>query len=145
MTRADPPSGLRFVHPDLDDEAAVGLVCGTDGRPERAAGAALIRQSLFLLLSTSPGERVMRPDYGCALLSLAFAHNDDTTAGLAIHYVREAVTRFEPRVRILDVTASRPADAPHALQVRLDYQPRWGDAADSLTVWLPLDGFLPEA
>ena len=70
-------------HPDLDDEAEVGLVVGAEGRLERAAGAALIRQSLFLLLSTTPGERVMRPDYGCALLTLAFSHNDDTTAGLA--------------------------------------------------------------
>lgn len=144
MSATDPPQGLRFVHPDLDDEAAVGLVCGEHGHLESAAGAALIRQSLLLLLSTTPGERVMRPDYGCALLSLAFSLNDDTTAGLAIHFVREAVTRFEPRARILDVSATRPADAPHALQVRLDYQPRWGGTPDTLTVWLPLDGPAPE-
>lgn len=140
MSVTDPPVCLRFAHPDLDDAATPGLVAGPDGRLERVAGAAAVRQALLLLLSTSPGERVMRPDYGCRLLSLTFAPNDDTTAGLARHFVIDAVTRFEPRARILEVTASRPDDTPGVLQVRLDYAPRWGTTPDSLTVWLPLDG-----
>ena len=40
----------------------------------------------------------MRPGYGCHLFRLAFAPNDDTTAGLAIHYVRQALERWEPRI-----------------------------------------------
>ena len=51
------------------------------------AGDAAIRQSIILLLTTTPGERVMRPDYGCPLHRLMFQPNDATTAGLAIHYV----------------------------------------------------------
>lgn len=138
MIRVEPPVGLRFVHPDLDEGREAGLLCGADGRPERVTGAALVRQSLLLLLSTLPGERVMRPEYGCELLTLAFSPNDDTTAGLAMHYVREAITRSEPRVRILNVTATRLPEAPNVLQIRLDYQPDWG-FPDSLTVGLPLD------
>src|SRR6476619_6728034 len=98
-------TGLHFVHPDFDAYASVGLIASGTGRLETVNGSELIRQSLLLLLSTYPGERVMRPDYGCELLTLAFARNDDTTAGLAIHYVRQAVERFEPRVRIIRVDA----------------------------------------
>ena len=42
-----------------------------------------IRQAILLLFSTRPGERVMRPDYGCDIHRLVFSPNDDTTAGLA--------------------------------------------------------------
>ena len=131
-------AGLRFAHPDFDDGGRVGLVCTGTGRLERVSDGDLLRQSLLILLSTFPGERVMRPDYGCDLLSLAFAPNDDTTAGLAIHYVRRAVERFEPRVRILRVDADRSADRPECLDVTLEYQPRIGGSADTLVVGLPL-------
>jgi phage baseplate assembly protein W len=133
-------SGLRFAHPDFDDIGASGLVCSGTGRLERVSDAELLRQSLLLLLSTFPGERVMRPDYGCDLLSLAFAPNDDTTAGLAIHYVRRAVERFEPRVRILRIDADRSPDRPERLDVILEYQPRIGGSPDTLVVGLPTAG-----
>ena len=64
------------------------------------SGPDAVRQSILLLLSTRPGERVMRPDNGCDLYRLAFAPSDDMTAGLAIHYVRQAVERWEPCARL---------------------------------------------
>ena len=137
--RAPEICGLRFAHPDLDDAGAAGLVVTGAGRLELVRGADLLRQSLLTLLSTFPGERVMRPDYGCELLTLAFAHNDDTTAGLAIHYVRRAVEQFEPRVRIIRVDATRPAEHPERLDVVLEYQPVAGGPPESLHVGLPLD------
>jgi phage baseplate assembly protein W len=141
ISRTGPPivAGLRFAHPDFDDVAAVGLVCSGTGRLEMVSGADLIRQSLLILLSTYPGERVMRPDYGCELLSLTFAGNDDTTAGLAIHYVRQAVERFEPRVKILRIDATRPPESPARLDVVLDYQPKLGGSPESLRVAVQLD------
>lgn len=42
----------------------------------------------------------MRADYGCWLHRLVFAPNDASTAGLAIHYIGEALRRWEPRVII---------------------------------------------
>ncbi len=66
---------------------AYGPVIGPDGRVATVSGDASVRQSLMLLLATLPGERVMRPDYGCPLHRIVFAPNDATTAGLAIHYV----------------------------------------------------------
>ena len=83
--------------------------------------AASVRQSILLLLSTSPGERVMRPNYGCDLQRLLFAPNDDTTAGLAIHYVRQALERWERRIRILHLDAHPHPENPGALEISLEY------------------------
>lgn len=144
MKQQTPVRGLRFLHPDLDDlsglqgaAGAAGLVCDPTGRLEWATGPALVRQSLLMLLSTTPGERVMRPDYGCELLSLAFAPADDTTCGLAKHYVQQAVERFEPRCRIVEITATCHGDHPGRLDVTLVYQPI-GEASQSLVVGVPL-------
>jgi uncharacterized protein len=140
-TRRTPPvwTAWRFGHPDLDDDLR-GLSVGTDGRIELVRDADAIRQALMLLLSTRPGERIMRPDYGCDLGRLIFWPNDDTTAGLAIHYVRRAVERFEPRVVILAIDAGPVPDAADQLEVILDYRPRLGGPADRIVAAVPLQG-----
>ena len=78
----------RFSHPDFDtpDEPS-GIGVSPTGGIDMVNEANSIRQALILLLSTRPSERVMRPTYGCHLNRLVFSPNDDTTAGLAIHYV----------------------------------------------------------
>jgi uncharacterized protein len=138
------PRGWRFVGLD----APGGLRPGAAGPAVTAAGGirmvegdAAVRQSLALLLVTAPGERVMRPDYGCPLHRLMFAPNDATTAGLAIHYVREAVRRWEPRVEILRLDAG--ADplgeaAASTLFVWLAYRVRVSQRDDLLTLSLDL-------
>jgi len=87
-------------------------------------GDAAIRQSIMLLLTTVPGERVMRPDYGCPLNRLIFWPNDATTAGLAIHYVRQAIRRFEPRVQIIRLDAGADPRNPTVLLITLEYRVR---------------------
>lgn len=57
-----------------------------------------IRQSIFLIIHTIPGERVMRPTFGCEIHSLIFAPANDESIILAERYVREALTRWEPRI-----------------------------------------------
>ncbi len=113
----------RFLYPEIDvPQTLAGLSLSPGGRAEMVADHAAVRQSILLLLSTVPGERVMRPGYGCDLYRLIFAPNDDTTAGLAIHYVRQALRRWEPRVRILDLDAGRDAADPGRLEIRLQYR-----------------------
>jgi phage baseplate assembly protein W len=87
-------------------------------------GDAAIRQSILLLLATMPGERVMRPDYGCDLHRLMFAPADETTAGLAIHYVTRALERWEPRIELLHVDAVVAAHEPSRLDLIIDYRIR---------------------
>jgi Bacteriophage baseplate protein W len=116
----------RFLVPRLDAPGEpVGLVVDPSGAIDTVADDEAVRQSLLMLISTRPGERVMRPEYGCDLHRLVFSPNDDTTAGLAIHFVRQAVERWEPRVEILRVDANRATaivrgDASHPVDEAQD-------------------------
>ena len=92
-----------------------------------------VRQAILLLLSTIPGERVMRPDYGCQLHRLIFSPNDETTAGLAIHYVRQALDLWEPRIEVLRLDAERNDEAPEELTISLEYRVRATQQIDTTT------------
>lgn len=129
----------RFSHPDFDSPAAgPGLGLSLTGGVDTVSGAASVRQALLLLLTTTPGERVMRPDYGCELYRLAFAPNDATTHGLAIHYVRRAIERWEPRVDVLAVDARVSEQASHCMDVLLSYRVRRTLTQDALTLSMAL-------
>lgn len=124
-----------------DDEpyAPTGLRLTGDGRLATVTDAAAIRQALLLLLSTRPGERVNRPDYGCHLSRLAFAPADDTTAGLAVHYVGQAVRTWEKRVDVLALDARQAPDEPWLLEIRMRYRIRASQHDDDLTLAVPVD------
>lgn len=131
----------RFLHPDLDvPEGAAGLRLAATGGIEMVEEEAAVRQAILLLLSTISGERVMRPDYGCALERLVFQPNDDTTAGLALHYVRQALDRWEPRIDVLRLDAGRDAADPTRLDLLLEYRVRSTQREGRLTVPVHLAG-----
>ncbi|GAA3453889.1 GPW/gp25 family protein [Dactylosporangium matsuzakiense] len=101
-------------------------------------GDAAVRQALLLLLTTTPGERLMRPEYGCHLDRLLFAPNDQTTAGLAVHYVRQAILRWEPRADIVELDAAADPDIATRLNIRLRYRVRATAALNDLDLTLDL-------
>jgi uncharacterized protein len=63
-----------------------------------------IKESIYMILGTQPGERLMRPTFGCNLQSLIFAPNTKATANLARHYIEEALRTCEPRIIVEEVT-----------------------------------------
>jgi phage baseplate assembly protein W len=63
-----------------------------------------IRESIFIILSTAPGERVMRPDFGCGIHDLVFAPINRATLGLFESRVRESILRFEARIEIVSLS-----------------------------------------
>jgi len=133
----------RFIHPDFDLPArASGLHVSTRGGMEMVEGKSSVQQAVLLLLSTRPGERVMRPNYGCDLHRLVFSPNDDTTAGLAIHYVRQAIERWEPRVEVTRLDARRSADEsrPGNLEIYLEYRVRATQQRETLVYAFDLTG-----
>ncbi len=112
-----------FVHPDFATEGLEpGLAVSTRGGIAMVEQPGSIRQAILILLTTLPGERVMRPAYGCDLFKLVFSPNDDTTAGLAIHFIRRALDRWEPRIDIIHLDATRNRDEPARLDISLDYK-----------------------
>jgi phage baseplate assembly protein W len=63
-----------------------------------------IEDSIWIILATAPGERVMRPDFGCRIHDLVFAVNDAATTGQIAQEVRRALVRWEPRIDVLGVS-----------------------------------------
>jgi phage baseplate assembly protein W len=133
-------AGAGWSFRGLDGNGHGGPYTTLAGGIALASGGAAIRQSVMILLSTLPGERVMRPDYGCPLHRIVFQPNDATTAGLAIHYVRSALTRFEPRAEILRLDAGPAADAAHILRIELDYRVRSTWQRDQVRLTVDLAG-----
>jgi len=131
----------RFLYPDLDAaEEFAGLALSARGGIEMVAENDSVRQALLLLFSTIPGERVMRPDYGCLIHRLVFSPNDETTAGLAIHYVRRAIDLWEPRIDVLRLDATRNPEMPERLNILLEYRVRATQQIQSLSYPLNLSG-----
>ena len=124
---------------DAADEFA-GLTISPTGSFEMVEGYVSVRQAIMLLISTIPGERVMRPDYGCDLHKLIFSPNDATTAGLAIHYIRSALDRWEPRIDVLRLDAHRNPIDPGRLDILLDYRLRATHRDDALAFSVDLSG-----
>jgi len=115
-----------------------GLSSTATGGLAMAEGDEAVRQAIIMLLTTQPGERLMRPDYGSHLHRLAFAPNDQTTAGLAIHYVRSALARWEPRVEIVDLDAAADPFEPERLVIFLQYRVRASLVTDTLELNISL-------
>ena len=97
-------------------------------RPDGRGGMALvsdaekIEQSIRIILSTPIGQRVMRPTFGSRLHELVFAPLNPETLGLAELYVEEALTFWEPRIEVLEVTARSDPNQPSLLLLGVDYR-----------------------
>lgn len=111
-----------------------GLGTTATGAIAMVAERDAVRQSILLLLATKPGERIMRPAYGCNLDRICFAPNDETTAGLAIYFVSRALATWEPRAEVLSLDARRDADVPSRLIIELRYRVRGFDVTEDLAV-----------
>ncbi len=99
-------------------------------RTDATGGIALVRrdqeiqESIRLILGTAPGERPMRPAFGCAIHDHVFAPADATTAGQIAVEVRRSLARWEPRVDVVDVTVTTVPDEPATLHIRVTYRHR---------------------
>jgi phage baseplate assembly protein W len=83
-----------------------------------------IRESIRIILSTSKGERAMRPDFGCGIHDFVFASMNTTTIGLIESSVREALTQWEPRIELLSVLVSTDEAELGRLLVGVNYRVR---------------------
>jgi uncharacterized protein len=85
-------------------------------------GDTAIRQSIYIIINTVPGERVMHPDFGCEIHSLIFHPANDQTAATAERYVREAIDRWEPRINLKDVIVTPGRTEEGELLIALNYE-----------------------
>ena len=80
-----------------------------------------VRQSIFIILGTAPGERIHRPQFGCRIHDLMFAPNNPLTAARAEIYCEEAIYKYEPRVSKVKCAALAKPDEPNRLDIRIEY------------------------
>lgn len=81
-----------------------------------------IEQAIGIILGTIPGERVMRPEFGCRAWELIFAPNNAATQSLLITYVRQALEFWEPRIELLDVEVNHDINDESTLLVEIRYE-----------------------
>jgi phage baseplate assembly protein W len=91
------------------------------GRIGLVSGVREIEESIRLILATAPGERPMRPEFGCAVHDYVFAPADASTAGDIAYAVRVALDRWEPRVELVDVDVRFDAVDNGTLYVDVHY------------------------
>ncbi len=79
-------------------------------------------QSIQIILTTAPGQRVMRTSFGCRLQELVFAPNNSHTAAQARRYVEEALGMWEPRINVLRVDARPDPENHSCLIIEIEYE-----------------------
>ena len=98
--------------PKIDPQGGIAL---TSARSE-------IQQAVEIILSTSPGQRVMRPTFGCKLHELVFAPNNSHTAAQARRFVEEALGMWEPRINVQEVRVGTDPDDHARLMIEIEYE-----------------------
>jgi phage baseplate assembly protein W len=100
-----------------------------------ASGEHDVEQAIHVILSTAPGERVMRPEFGCRIHELIFAPQDAATESLVVYYVEEALAQWEPRIDVQEVDVSANPGRNGALLVEIKY--RIKDTHDERSIVYP--------
>jgi uncharacterized protein len=80
-----------------------------------------IRQSLFILLSTTPGERVTHLKYGCDLHSMIFQPITETNMQIMRHIIEIAILYFEPRITIEEINFDAREQLEGTIYIELIY------------------------
>jgi phage baseplate assembly protein W len=80
-----------------------------------------IRESIWIILSTAKGERVMRPDFGCGIHDLVFEVINTGSLAEIEDMVRQALAVFEPRIDVVQVKALTGGGFDGQLRISIDY------------------------
>ena len=106
----------------------------TDGRGdiETASGETDIRQAIRVILGTAKGERVMRPEFGCAIHDQVFASLTPATLATIERDVRAALDRWEPRIEVESVETETAPERPGVVRISITYRVRSLDQESTL-------------
>lgn len=102
------------------------------GRVAEAAYEEDVREAIRIILSTNPGERVMRPDFGAGLERFVFEPLGPALVTQVETSVRDALVAWEPRIDVLSVTVAPEGSPPVVLMVELEYRVRATNALQNL-------------
>lgn len=104
-------SGLAFPL-GVDQRGAIAL----------AEGETDIAQAISIILATAPGERPMRPEFGCAVHDHVFDVLDASAFGAIESAVRQAIERWEPRATVSAIDFDLDQQSEGCLNIVLTYE-----------------------
>jgi phage baseplate assembly protein W len=139
MTTAQPPALPSTALHRLGRGWAFPPAPGPSGAFPMRSGPAVVRQSILLILDTEPGERVMRPDFGCGLRRHLMEPNNPTTRAAIARDVDAALRTWEPRIDLGEVEVV-PTDDPATVLVTISYTHVRDQSPDGLRLPLTLAG-----
>jgi phage baseplate assembly protein W len=102
------------------------------GRLAMTDGADLLDDSIVMILSTAPGERVMRPDFGCAIWNQLFDPINRTTLAQIAHSVEQALGHWEPRIDVDHVDVAPTEGDTGRVDIEIVYKIRGTNDARNL-------------
>jgi phage baseplate assembly protein W len=97
---------------------------------DRRGGLALaregqdVRQAISIILATAPGERPMRPEFGCGVHDCVFDVIDAATLGRIEAEIRRALERWEPRIDVLGIDFELDPSIDGPLSITIEYRMR---------------------
>ena len=97
---------------------------GTDASGSVAlnSNSAELQQAIRLILTTAPGERPMRPEFGCNIYEYCFAPADATTAGRISVEVERALGYWEPRINVKSVDVTVDQLTRNTMYINITYE-----------------------
>jgi phage baseplate assembly protein W len=96
----------------------------SSGGLDWSSGPDRVRDAIWIVLSTSLGERLMRPEFGAGLKDYVFEPNSPAIRAELASVIRGALVQWEPRIDIVDVTVQGSNDQDSQVLVSIDYQIR---------------------
>jgi phage baseplate assembly protein W len=91
-----------------------------------------VREAIRIILETAPGERVMRPRFGCGIHDLVFEEMSTTTLSAVEAAVRDALIAYEARIELLGVAVDPLQALDGMLVISIDYRIRRTNQTDNL-------------
>ncbi|MEV6681589.1 GPW/gp25 family protein [Streptomyces erythrochromogenes] len=120
-----PPTGSGGLQAPATDFVGAGwsfpLRTDAQGRVALVRGRHEIEQAMHLILATYPGERPMRPHFGCRLRDFVFGGTDGRTRAELSGAVRDALLVWEPRIDVHTVDVTGDPDRPSLLYIDVQY------------------------
>lgn len=90
-------------------------------RTVMVSGLEDVKQSIFIILNTTPGERIMEPEFGCDLKQLVFENMNDSLKVKLDHIVYHALLNYEPRVRFIASEIVEKSEVDGILSIRIEF------------------------
>lgn len=100
--------------------------------PVMVSGEEDISQSLWILLKTSPGERLMLPEYGCNLRKFVFTGIDATSIALMKEMISTAIIKFEARIDLNELVINTDNVVDGLVLIEIQYTIRTTNSRSNL-------------